>query len=35
LKKEYNDVGKFIHDLKIHIKELNRLYDEAVKKLPA
>lgn len=31
--KEYVDVGKFIHDLKIYIKELNRVYDEAVKKL--
>ena len=31
--KEYVDVGKFIHDLKIYIKELNRTYDEAVKKL--
>lgn len=35
LKKEYTDVGKFLHDLKIHIKELNRVYDEAVKKLTA
>lgn len=35
LKKEYTEVGKFIHDLKIHIKELNRVYDEAVKKLTA
>jgi hypothetical protein len=33
--KEYVDVGKFIHDLKIYIKELNRVYDEAVKKLKA
>lgn len=31
--KEYVDVGKLIHDLKIYIKELNRTYDEAVKKL--
>lgn len=35
LKKEYTEVGKFIHDLKIHIKELNRVYDEAAKKLTA